>query len=105
MTAGRLQAAGGETLGPVLTSEPRCCSPPALPASWCSHTPQRTLTEDPQRAKICVQIRVKRKNTFPGDQKRPRSSKGSGTSLPKKKARRKKRLQKSSRKLIQESRE
>lgn len=51
MTAGRLQAPGGETSGPVLTSEPRCRSPPALPASWCSHTPQRTLTEDPQGQK------------------------------------------------------
>lgn len=79
-----------------------------LATSSSSVMVQSHSTADPHgrspRAKICVQIRVKRKNTFPGDQKRPRSSKGSGTSLPKKKARRKKRLQKSSRKLIQKSR-
>lgn len=49
-----------------------------------------TLHSGPSRkipkGKICVQIRLKRKNTFPCEQKRPRSSKGNGTSLPKKKA-------------------
>lgn len=69
-----------------------------------------TLHSGPSRkipkGKICVQILLKRKNTFPCDQKRPKSSKGSGTSLPKKKAKeeKKRRLQKSPRILIQEPR-